>query len=260
MSALTLVFNTRQELSNARSACRRMLAAPLHLAAYQRTALTETLSILEADGDGGLRQVSLDDNQQAALASALHRLGHHTTGARTTAGTTEAATAAVLAKLAPAAPWALPNAEFVQYVRLGYGDHHGLSVRSLDFTVDMPDRATFDACLTDAIVAYNHFDGAQVAAAVGPLWPDLSTVTVGRDSSPLLRLRIPFTYQQRNGGDDTAATPLDSDERAALIDAVCAAGKACRADAILFTAVDDPQPTTRRPASDQVATIHLWWD
>jgi hypothetical protein len=260
MTGLTLVFDTRQELSNARAACRRMLAAPLHLAAYQRTALTEALSILEAIGDGGRRQVSLDDDQRAALAAALHRLGHHTASAPATVGSVEATTAAVLAKLAPAAPWALPNAEFVQYVRLGYGDHHGLSVRCLDFTIDMPDRATFEMCLTDAIDAYEHFVGIAVAAAVGPLWLDLSTVSVGRDCGPLLRLRIPFTHQQRNGGDSTAATPIDSIERAALIDAVCAAGTACHADTILFTTVDELQPASHRPAPDQVATILLWWD
>jgi hypothetical protein len=50
-------------------------------------------------------------------------------------------------------------------------------VRSLNFEIDMPDRAAFERWLTEAILSGNNLHGVHVATAVGPLWPDLSTVT-----------------------------------------------------------------------------------
>jgi len=259
---LTLTFDTRQELASARSACRRMLAAPLPLAASRRTALTVTQATLDALGDTGPYEVSLDHEQQSALATALDRLQLGTARSLTKPHHGDAAVAAVLARLAHAAPWALPQPQVVQFVRLGYGDHHGLPLYSMDFRIDMPDRATFETCLIDGVVACNHFSGTQVAAAFGPMWDDLSTVTLGRDSSPFIQLAIPFTRQQQNGGDNTRAVPLPGADRAALVDSICQAATTCRADAILFASTADPvRHAARRPAvPDKVYSLRLWWD
>jgi len=259
---LTLTFDTVQELANARSACRRILAAPLPLAAYQRTALTITQAKLDALGDTGGHEVSLDTDQQAALATALDRLQRGTVRSLTAPHLADAAIAAVLARLVHAAPWPLPDPQVVQFVRLGYGDHHGLPLRSLDFRIDMPDRATFETCLIDAVVACNHFTGTQVAAAFGPMWDDLSTVTVGRDASTFIQLAIPLSRQQQNGGDTTRSVPVPDSERTALVDSICHAATSCRADAILFTSTADPvQFVARRPVPpNRVASIRLWWD
>lgn len=262
MPDLTLTFDTQQELANARSACRRMLAAPLHLAAYQRAALTDTQAKLDALGDTGGHEVSLDPDQQSALATALDRLQRGTIRSLTAPNVADSAIAAVLARLAHAVLWALPDAQVLQFVRLGYGDHHGLPLRSLRFDIDMPDRATFETCLIDAVVACNHFTGTQVAAAFGPMWDDLSTVTVGRDSSPFIELAIPFTRQQQNGDDNTRSVPVPDSERTALVDSICQAAASCRADAILFASTADPvRHVACRPAPPgRVASIRLWWD
>lgn len=262
MPDLTLTFNTQQELANARSACRRMLAAPLHLAAHRRAALAVTQAKLEALDDTGPHEVSLDGDQQSALATALDRLQRGTIRSRTAPNVADTAITAVLARLAHAALWALPDAQVVQFVRLGYGDHHGLTLRSLHFDIDMPDRATFETCLIEAVVACNHFTGAQVAAAYGPMWDDLSTVTVGRDASPFVQLAIPFTRQQQNGGDNALAVPVPDSERAALVDSICQAATSCRADAIMFAGTADPvRHVACRPAPpERVVSIRLWWD
>jgi hypothetical protein len=258
---LTLTFDTLQQLTSARSACRRMLAAPLPLAAYQRAALSRTLAALDAFGDSA-REVVLDADQKAALATALDRLQHHTVRSLTQPHVADPAIAAVAARLAHAAVWGLPDPQVVQFVRLGYGDKHGLSVRSLDFRINMPDRATLETCLIDAIAGYHHFTGTQVAAALGPMWDNLSTVTVGRDASLFIELAIPLNRQQQNGGDNTLSVPIPDAEREALADTICTAATSCRADAILSASTADPvRYAAARPAApEQVASIRLYWD
>ncbi|MEU8001602.1 hypothetical protein AB0B66_10615 [Catellatospora sp. NPDC049111] len=248
-------FSNRQELATARAACRRMLAARLHLAPSQRDALTATLATLEGMGDAGSGSTLLNSSQQAALVSALSRLGRHAIGS-----TRDNAVEGLLARLPQVAPWPLPNLDVAQFVRLGFGDSHRLAVSSLSFAVAVPDLPTLETCLGESIRTYNNFDGRTIATALAVLWDDLSTVMLGRDSSPFVQMHIPYTRQQRNGGDNTHAIALEPAERDTVIDAVIAAGTACRADSILFTTARQPEPGPIRPAAADLATVRLWWD
>lgn len=251
----SFIFASRQELATARAACRRLLATRSRLTPSQQKVLTTTLTALEAVSDIGPAETSLTSSQQTALVTALRRLAN-----RTIAASAPNIAHLMLARLPQVTPWPLINADVVQFVRLGYGSSHGLAVSSLSFAVAMPDLPTLETCLTESIGSYNHFNGPAVAAAFAPLWDDLSTVFVGRESSPFVQIHVPYTRQQRNGGDNTCAIALEPAEREALINSVIDMGTACHADSILFNTATKPTLSPIQPPVRDLATVWLWWD
>ncbi|MEV0453724.1 hypothetical protein [Catellatospora methionotrophica] len=248
---MEISFTTRQELAAARAACKRMLAAYLQLTTAQFDALRATLAILESFDSTGPAAATLTPVQQVALVSALNRQVRHAGG--------DSVVKQLLAKLPPVASWPLPNPEVVQFVRLGFGDHHRLAVRSLSFAVAMPDLPTLETCLRESIGSCNNLDGSQAASAIAALWNDLSTIMLGRDDSPFIEIHIPYTRQQRNGGDNALAIRLEPGERDAVIDAAIAVGSACQADSILFKA-PGRNLSHIRPGTADLAAVRLWWD
>ena len=256
MTETIIEFHTQMELATARSACRRLLAAPLTLTVSQRATLGRVLSTLDTVwGESGSTRATLDRGEAGALVTALQRLNP-----RTLSGTTDSAAVALLARLPQLPLWTTANADVVAFVRLGFGDHHGLAVRSLSFTIDMPDLPTLEACLRDGIGSYARFDTAQLADALAAVWVDVSTVTLGRASSPVVEIRIPYTRQQRKGGDNAHSIPLEPGERDAVVDALVAIGQTCHADSIRYTTASQLDPVLQRPAAGDVASVRLWWD
>src|SRR5512138_87730 len=109
------------------------------------------------------------------------------------------------------------NDEVVAFVRLGFGDSHDLAMRSLNFEVQIPNRATLQAALVGGVVGYNRMSGRKAAQQLCPLWDDLSHTHLGRNSDPFLRLWLPHTRQQRNGGDNSLNVAVTEAETADLI-------------------------------------------
>lgn len=127
------------------------------------------------------------------------------------------------------------------FVRLGYAG------ASLDFKTPVTDLATFTECMR-VIGGYNRFDGGAVAEAIGAMFGELMQVEVGRESSPVLYVYIPFHAQQRIGS-RKGCVRIPEGEREALVARVREMGKSLMADEI------SEQRHEGRPYC-----VRLWWD
>jgi hypothetical protein len=151
------------------------------------------------------------------------------------------------------------DADVVAFVRLGFGDSHRLSMRSLNFEVAVPNRATLESALIDGVVGYNSMSGKVAANVLCPLWDGLSDTYLGRNSDPYLRLWLPHTRQQRNGGDDALAIALSATETADLIKQVKEAAKACAATA-LIRGIGHTATWSREVPAHPAEMLLLWQD
>jgi hypothetical protein len=133
------------------------------------------------------------------------------------------------------------NDRIVEFVRLGYA---GVS---LDFRTQVTDAGTFRRCM-EAIGGYNRFSGTAAAEAIGGIFGELMSIDVGRESSVVLYLHLPFTAQQRAGSRE-GCVPIPETEREALERRVMALGRMLHADEISADRFDD------RPYK-----VRLWWD
>jgi hypothetical protein len=182
---MIITFAGRQELACARSACKRLLLMPIPLAPYQTQALTVAVQTLIDVEDTGRPELTVEQLRglRLALFFQLRRSA--------AAGSDHQVLSAVMARLPQLPDWPLPDAQILQFVRLGYGDRRNLRVACPEFMIAVPDRATFEVCLVDGIGDYNTFRSAEVAAAFGPIWGRFSTVSVGRRITPLLKFCLP---------------------------------------------------------------------
>lgn len=133
------------------------------------------------------------------------------------------------------------NDQTVEFVRLGYAG------ASLNFRTQVDDLGTFRRCM-DVIGGYNRFSGTAAAKAVGDLFPQLARVEVGRESSPVLYLYLPFYAQQRIGSRE-GSVPIPEQKREALRARIHRTGKALHADEI------DDLDRDGKPYC-----VRLWWD
>jgi hypothetical protein len=151
------------------------------------------------------------------------------------------------------------NDDVVTFVRLGFGDSHRLAMRSLTFEVQIPNLATLEAALVHGVVAYNRMDGTVAAGLLCPLWDDLSSTYLGRAGDPFLRLWLPHSRQQRNGGTNTSHLPVTGEETAALIARIRKAAKACAATPLIRGVGRQTRWSLATPA-DPAQMLLLWQD
>lgn len=257
-----LVFNSDQEIACARSACKRLQASTsIKMSKDQRAATAAVLTALEGIGsDTGSDSIPMVPRQMRALHLAVQRQHDQLVaqGESDRRGTALAAFAAILGRLQGWDGWPLADSDIVEFVRLGFGDRHGLQVRSLKFEVAIPDRLTLEVALTDGIVSHNQMSGSQAAQQLGPLWDDFGYTILGRDSDPLLRLWLPQTQQQRNGGDNALAVPLAGEELHDLATRITHAAKACHATALIRNHDDTAWNTRSSPSERPVQMLLLW--
>lgn len=157
--------------------------------------------------------------------------------------------------------------DVVAFVRLGFGDSHGLRMRSLRFEVAIPNRATLEAALIHGVVGYNRMSGKVAARKLGPLWDDLSYTYLGRDndaylgreSDPYLRLWLPHNRQQRNGPHTGLFIHTTEAETADLIERIKKAAKACAATALIRSTGRTPSWSLATPA-DPAEMLLIWQD
>jgi hypothetical protein len=133
------------------------------------------------------------------------------------------------------------NDRTVEFVRMGYEG------ASLDFRTQVMDADTFRRCM-EAIGGYNNFSGTAVAKHIGGIFGELMYVDVGRESSPVLYVYLPFYAQQRAGSRE-GCVPIPGEEREELRDRVLALGRQLHADEISEDQHDG------RPYR-----VRLWWD
>jgi len=133
------------------------------------------------------------------------------------------------------------NDKTVEFVRLGYAG------ASLHFRTQVTDADTFRRCM-EAIGGYNRFSGTAVAEAIGGMFGELMSIDVGRESSVVLYLHLPFTAQQRAGSRE-GCIPIPEAEREELERRVMALGRELHADEISAERFQD------RPYK-----VRLWWD
>lgn len=144
--------------------------------------------------------------------------------------------------------------EVVDFVRLGQRI-------SLNFTVRMRNRATFEAVLAAALGG-NAFDPPEVARTIGPVFDDAMGVEFGAEGSAVLYVDVPFFPHQRYGSTQVGFSERYSDEeRRAFAQQVIDWAKTVRADEI-STQQYPPEPTLRvwNEPGEQPYKIRIWWD
>ena len=112
----------------------------------------------------------------------------------------------------------------MEFVRLGYAG------ASLHFRTQVTDADTFRRCM-EAIGGYNRFSSTAVIKAIGGIFGELMYVDVGRESSVVLYLYLPFTKHQRAGSRE-GCIPIPDQEREELAERVRKIGRKLHADEI----------------------------
>ena len=133
----------------------------------------------------------------------------------------------------------------VEFVKLGYQG------ASLDFRTQVSDVATFRACM-DVIGGYNEFDAGEVSLRLGILLGECMHAVVGRESSVVIYLHLPYW----TGQSITAHAPwqgigesIPEPERAELAARIRHLGRELKADEI-----------TSDMHGTKISAIRLWWD
>jgi hypothetical protein len=135
--------------------------------------------------------------------------------------------------------------DLVQLIRYAYGDSNGYATRSLDFKSErVSDWQTLSEALR-AIGRYNEFDPEKVLNALKQVWGDISSVQIGRESSPAIYIDLPYWDNQRiKGADSAAARRLTAEETESLVQIIKKA---------LDWAIFDEFSVEKN-------TIRVWWD
>ncbi|GAA3586828.1 hypothetical protein GCM10022222_84420 [Amycolatopsis ultiminotia] len=143
--------------------------------------------------------------------------------------------------------------DIVEFVRLG-------QKVSLNFTVSLPNSATFHAVMAKA-QGCNNFSPQRVADTIGALVDDAMLVEFGAEGSPVLYIGVPFFEQQRIRTSATTTNNRLSDvDRQAYAQRVIDWARRLRADEITVQQHPaTPHPIVGKPG-DQPYRIRIWWD
>lgn len=144
--------------------------------------------------------------------------------------------------------------DVVDFVRLGQRV-------SLNFTVRMRNRATFEAVMAAALGG-NAFDPHEVARTIGPVFDGAMGVEFGAEGSAVLYIDVPFFPHQRYGSTQVGMSePYGDEERRAFAQRVIDWAKRVRADEI-STQQYPPEPTLRvwNEPGEHPYKIRIWWD
>jgi hypothetical protein len=146
------------------------------------------------------------------------------------------------------------DSEVVQFVSLGQRV-------STNFTVNLGNRATFDAVMATAMGG-NNFDPHAVATSIGSVLDDAMSVEFGAERSPVLYIEVPFfTHQRLAAPKDMGMGPKYTDaQRQAFARRVIDWARTMLADEITV----QQYPVTPEPADGEPGEhpyrIRIWWD
>ena len=137
----------------------------------------------------------------------------------------------------------------VEFVKLGYQG------ASLDFRTQVSDVATFRACM-GVIGGYNEFDAAEVSLRLGILLGECMHAVVGRESSVVIYLHLPYWTGQsiaaqaaQSGHWTGIGESIPESDRIALAARIRQLGRELKADEI-----------TSDMHGTKISAIRLWWD
>lgn len=121
-------------------------------------------------------------------------------------------------------------------------------IHSLEWKTDAGDFDTFAECVR-AVGPYNDFEPELLLKVIEPIFGSLMRAEVGRESSPVIYLYLPFfTTQQIGRPKLVVSEPIPEAEREQLERAIRVMGLAVKADEI--DRAHDVKPYCMR----------LWWD
>jgi hypothetical protein len=138
----------------------------------------------------------------------------------------------------------------LEFLRLGYAG------ASLDFKARIENMAEF-AEAVKIMDGYNAFSAAAVTEAFSGLSECIGGVEIGRESSVVIYVQIPFWSGHTWAAQDkpySVGEKYTDEQREAMATNIRAAGKALHADEI------DDQTAFPGSPEETVNTIRLWWD
>lgn len=251
-------FGSLREVTLARSACRRVLAAGrVHLSRSHRAAIQDALALLHRLGvDNGPLQLTVGPPLLQALHFAVNHERDQMVGRSEPdgEGTSLSALNRVFTQLSEGAGWTVADPHVLAVVRLAFGDLHGSNVSAADVEALMPDRATFEACLIDVIGTYHRFSGEQIATEFAPLWDRLGQVHLGRRPHPQIRIEL-SQHSAGDGGRPGELLPTEVVQDMAL--ALIHAGRRCGALVLAHTVAQQDPDSLLHDATVRPAQV-LW--
>jgi hypothetical protein len=145
------------------------------------------------------------------------------------------------------------NRDVVEFVRLGQRV-------SLNFTVPLRNRATFDAVMAEALGG-NNFDPHRVAISIGSLFDDAMDVEFGAEGSAVLYIAVPFYPRQRLDAHAGQLGERYTDEqRRDFARRVIEWARTMQADEISVQQHPvTPEPVWGQPGENPYK-IRIWWD
>lgn len=131
---------------------------------------------------------------------------------------------------------------------------------STNFTVTLPNRATFDAVMA-APLAANEFDPTEVARTIGTLFDDAMQVEFGAEGSAVLYLTVPFFTHQRIAATTGSGERYTDEQRRCYARDVIAWARRMRADEISVRQypITDHVWVEDEPG-EHPYRIRIWWD
>ncbi len=136
------------------------------------------------------------------------------------------------------------------FVRLGYGDalvDGDGAFRSLEFLTEELTTSEVQELVRMLTEESGYFDGAAVAEAMTPFRGRVSSWQFGRESSPVLIVKLPhWTAQRENADKGTTSTRISDSEHDALVEQLATGFDAVGAGEV------GPTGTGRN--------VRIWWD
>ncbi|GAB3448870.1 hypothetical protein GCM10027436_42740 [Actinophytocola sediminis] len=145
------------------------------------------------------------------------------------------------------------QADIVRFVQLGQRV-------STNFTVNLSNRATFDAVMNSALGG-NNFMPSEVAATIGTLFDDAMQVEFGAEGSAVLYIDVPFFTHQRIASTKGGGDRYTDEQRRDYAQKVITWARSMRADEITV----QQYPTVAdlfvdNSPGENPYRIRIWWD
>jgi hypothetical protein len=145
------------------------------------------------------------------------------------------------------------QADVVTFVQLGQRV-------STNFTVNLSNRATFDAVM-NAAFGGNNFMPSEVAATIGSLFDDAMQVEFGAEGSAVLYIAVPFFTHQRIASTTGGGDRYTDEQRRDYTQSVLTWARSMRADEITvqqYPFTDDL--FVDNGPGENPYRIRIWWD
>jgi hypothetical protein len=131
---------------------------------------------------------------------------------------------------------------------------------STNFTVNLSNRATFDAVM-NAALGGNNFVPGDVARTIGTLFDDAMQVEFGAEGSAVLYIAVPFFTHQRIASTSGGGERYTNEQRRDFTQRVLVWARSMRADEITVQQypVTDELFVDNAPGENPYR-IRIWWD